>query len=373
METKRGAARAAFPGLEGKIAEAAAPLFDRRRLFDALHALSLLDGARCDTTLSELALAHRRAREAGTAPARPAPIGLADFFARFRGHYREEQTAARAGARWAANVLCRALGPAMPMEALSAADVLDAASSLASARTYNGFLKIAGTALRWGVREGLAPRGVADALVRRPSECREPVWFAPGKVERIFRAAEAAPGPRAAAAGMRLALGFFAGVRTVEIERAAWEDLDLDGAVLRIPRPKGTAAGPKPRLVELEPNAVAWLRRWKRWTVRRLRGREPHGPVVPRPRLFAEWKRATLEPLGLSWGDAGLRNVMRHTYATMHVGAFRDAAATALNLGHGRSGAVLEKHYMGLVPRREALTYWNIFPAADEADAPGAT
>ena len=161
---------------------------------------------------------------------------------------------------------------------------------------------------------------------------------------------------------MRLSLGFFAGVRSVEAERASWEDLDLDGAVLRIPRPKGYTNGMKPRIVELERNAVAWLRRWRRWTQGRRRGRSPHGPVVPRPPLFSEWKKAWLAPAGLSWGRDEDANVMRHTYATMHVGAFRDAAATALNLGHGHSTAMLEQHYRGLVARDVAERYWTIYP-----------
>jgi hypothetical protein len=53
---------------------------------------------------------------------------------------------------------------------------------------------------------------------------------------------------------------------------------------------------------------------------------------------------------------------MRHSYATHHVGAFRDAAATALNLGHGRGTDLLERHYRGLVSRAVAQTYWQIRP-----------
>ena len=52
----------------------------------------------------------------------------------------------------------------------------------------------------------------------------------------------------------------------------------------------------------------------------------------------------------------------RHTYATMHVGAFRNAASTALNMGHGHSTDMLEKHYRGLVPKTVAQRYWTIFP-----------
>ena len=364
MASRNESAGGTFPQLARRLEETVAPLFDRERLFDALNALALLETARSGTTLTELALAHRRARRSGAAPASRPPLALRAFFERFHDHYREEQRATRAGVRWAAKRLCEALGPALPMEALRAQDVLEAAAPFASDRTFNGFVKIVGTALRWGRREGLVDLDFADGLRRRPEAFREPAFFPPEKVERIFRAAESAPGPHPAGVGMRLTLGFFAGVRSVEIERARWEDLNLDEGVLRIPRPKGYTNGARPRLVELEENAVAWLRAWRRWTTGRRRGRPPHGPLVPRPRMFADWKRATLEPDGLSWGNDAAHNVMRHTYATMHVGAFRNAPATALNLGHGLSSDLLERHYRGLVSRAVARTYWRIFPSA---------
>ena len=164
------------------------------------------------------------------------------------------------------------------------------------------------------------------------------------KVERILRMAEAHPGDHRAAAGMRLSLGFFAGVRSVEAERASWEDLDLDGAVLRIPLPKGFTRGRKPRLVELEPGAVAWLRLWRDWTA--AHAGAAAGRIVRDEHELRNWKALRLAPSGLSWTD----NAARHTYATMHVGAFRNAAATALNLGHLRGTDLLDRHYRGLVP-----------------------
>ena len=359
MSRGRCAERLAFPQLEERIGAAVATLFGRRRLFDALNALALLDEAHSDTSLTELALAWRR--DAAKIAGRPA-LSLREFFDRFLARYREEQTATRSHMRWMVRAMCRALGPAMPVSALRREDVLGALEPFRSARSWNGLLADVVTAIRWGNREGLCDLPFVATLKARPVEFREPSWFPPDKVERILRMAEAHPGDHRAAAGMRLSLGFFAGVRSVEAERASWEDLDLDGAVLRIPRPKGYTNGMKPRIVELEGNAVAWLRRWRRWTQGRRRGRSPHGPVVPRPPLFSEWKKAWLAPAGLSWGRDEDANVMRHTYATMHVGAFRDAAATALNLGHGHSTAMLEQHYRGLVAKDVAEKYWTIMP-----------
>ena len=131
--------------------------------------------------------------------------------------------------------------------------------------------------------------------------------------------------------------------------------------MLRVPRPKGFTSGHKPRLVELEPCAVAWMRRWRDWLV--AAGGRAAGPVVDNPRRLALWKARRLAPAGDSWGNDAAHNVMRHTYATMHVAAFRDAAATALNLGHAGGTELLERHYRGVVPKAVADAYWRILPS----------
>ena len=111
---------------------------------------------------------------------------------------------------------------------------------------------------------------------------------------------------------------------------------------------------------------MAWLRHWRRRAAARW-GRGPRGAVVPDGWRLTEWKRERLAPAGDSWGNDEAHNVMRHTYATMHVAAFRDAGATALNLGHGRGLEILERHYRGLVPKTVARDYWRIFPASGTA------
>ncbi len=350
----------------GKVEENVRAMFetilDRAALFDALNALALLDAARSDTTLTELALEWKRRGRAR--PERPR-LSLRAFFDRYAARFAPEQTCSRALARSLGNLLGKALGPDLPMEALRAEDLAGVLDRYRTPQSRNGMADRLRCALRWGAREGLCDARLAEAVPRIPETFREPSFFLPDRVERIFRAVEAHPGEAACAAGVVLTLGFFAGVRTVEIGRASWEDLDLPGAVLRIPRPKGWTNGMRPRLVELERNAAAWLGHWRHWTTARRRGHAPRGPMVPNPRLFAAWKKAWLEPAGDSWGRDGNANIMRHTYATMHVGAFRNAAATALNMGHGRSTDMLEEHYRGLVAKATAERYWHIFPAGE--------
>ena len=332
-------------------------------LLDALHALAVLDGAGPDAgppSLTELALAHLRA-ERGRGRIRP-PLALGELFDLRLAHYAPAQTRSIGALACARRFLCGRLGADRPVESIREEEISKALSSYGDPQSFNSLFRRLRLAFNWAVRNRLIERSPLGRIEARRVGWREPAFFPPDRVERILRAAEAHPGSLAAAVGMQLALGFFAGVRTVEIARARWEDLDLSGGVLRIPRPKGFTSGHRPRLVELEPCAVAWLRRWRDWTAAAT-GARPSGPIVANPRRLTLWKALRLAPAGDSWGNDAAHNVMRHTYATMHVGAFRNAAATALNLGHADGTGLLERHYRGLVPKSVAEAYWRILPS----------
>ena len=337
----------------------------RAGLLDALHAMAVLDGVPGAASLTELAAEHLR--RAGK-PARPRPpLPLRELFALRRARYAPSQKRSVGALDCAARFFCGRLGAETDAASLDDARVAEALARFRSPDSWNSLFRRLRLCLNWAAKERLIERSPLRGLAPRRVAWREPAHFRPDRVERIMRTAEAHPGPLEGGVGATLALGFFAGVRTVEIQRARWEDLDLEAGTLRIPRPKGWTSGRKPRLVELEPNAVAWLRLWRDWTAAASGGRAA-GPVAPRPFRFNQWKKRWLGPAGDSWGNGtagGSRggNVMRHTYATMHVGAFRDAAATALNLGHGRGTDLLERHYRGLVPRAVAETYWRILPS----------
>ena len=331
-------------------------------LLDALHAMAILDDAEAPT-LTELVLSHLRSAR-GRARIRP-PLALGELFDLRVARYAPSQTRSISALQCARRFLCSRLGEDRAVETITEDEVAKALARFSDPQSFNSVFRRLRLAFNWAVQAGLVERSPLGRLAPRRIDWREPAHFLPDRVERIFRAAEAHPGPLAGAVGMQLALGFFAGVRTAEIARARWEDIDLDGALLRVPRPKGFTSGHKPRLVELEPCAVAWLRRWREWA-----GSPATGPVVPNPRRLSLWKARHLAPAGLSWGRGGTGNAMRHTYATMHIGAFRDAAATALNLGHRRGTDLLDRHYRGLVPRAVAETYWRILPSASPLPPP---
>ena len=314
-------------------------------------------------SFTELVAAHLR-KEKGRARVRP-PLSLGELFERCSARYSPTQARSAGALASTARFFCRRLGADTAVESIPCARFAKALAVFAAPETWNSHYRRLRLALNWAVGERLIDRSPLEGLEPRHVDYREPAFFAPEKVERIMRTAEAHPGPLEGSAGMCLALGFFAGVRTAEIFRARWEDLDLEASTLRVPRPKGWTRGQKPRLVQLEDNAVAWIARWRDWTKAHGCGRAGcAGPIVANARIFGKWKARCLAPVGLSWGNDAAHNVMRHTYATMHVAAFRDAAATALNLGHGSGTEILERHYRGLVAKSVAAPFWRIMPAA---------
>lgn len=335
----------------------------RPGLLDAVNALSILDGADAPS-LTELALAHLRA-ERGRARAAP-PLTIGELFERRAEAFSPAQARSRESARVAGGFFRRTLGDGTPVEGLTHEAILAALDRHRHPRTWNAYFTHLRAACNWAVKRKLIDASPMAGLRPKRIDWSEPAFLPPDRVERVFRIAEAHPGAVESGVGAFLVLSFFAGVRTAEIWRARWEDADLDGAVLRIPQPKGFTRGRKPRLVELEPNAVAWLRLWRDWTAAHA-GRAV-GRIVRDEHDIRNWKEKNLVPEGLSWGNGEAHNAGRHTYATMHVAAFRNAAATAINLGHIRGTELLDRHYRGLAPQAVAEAYWRIRPSRTPAD-----
>jgi Site-specific recombinase XerD len=144
------------------------------------------------------------------------------------------------------------------------------------------------------------------------------------------------------------AIGLFAGLRRAEIERLDWSEVDFESGLIEVTAAKAKTA--QRRFVTLQPNLRAWL----------LPLRKLKGPITP-PRdnfrqLFTEARIAA----GITdWPD----NALRHSFASYHLAHFKNAASTALELGHHDS-RVTFAHYRELVKPKEAARYWKLRPAA---------
>jgi integrase len=141
-----------------------------------------------------------------------------------------------------------------------------------------------------------------------------------------------------------IALGLFAGLRRIEIERLDWSEIDFDSNLIEIKAENAKTA--QRRHVTLQPNLREWL-----LPVRRHRGR-----VTPDDfrKLF---DGARLSAGITDWPD----NALRHSFASYHLARFKNAASTALELGHHNS-RITFRHYRELVRPKDGELFWNLRP-----------
>jgi integrase len=144
-----------------------------------------------------------------------------------------------------------------------------------------------------------------------------------------------------------IAIGLFAGLRRAEIERLDWSEIDFDSGLIQVKAEK--AKGARKRFVTMQPNLREWL-----MPLRKFKGN------VRSPENFRQLFDEAREAAGIvEWPD----NALRHSFASYHLAQFKNAASTALELGHHDS-RVTFAHYRELVKPKEAERYWNIRPAA---------
>jgi integrase len=142
-----------------------------------------------------------------------------------------------------------------------------------------------------------------------------------------------------------IAIGLFAGLRTAEIMRLDWAEVDFESGLVEVKAEKSKTA--QRRFVAIEPNLREWL----------LPVRRHKGAITPDDfrKLFDEARAAA----GIKvWPN----NALRHSFASYHLAHFQNAARTALELGHHDS-RITFAHYRELVKPKEAERYWNIRPA----------
>jgi integrase len=145
-----------------------------------------------------------------------------------------------------------------------------------------------------------------------------------------------------------LAIGAFAGLRAAEIQRLDWSEIDFESGLIEVTAQKSKTA--QRRFVTMQPNLREWL-----LPVLKRRGR------ITSANFRKEFDQTRVAGGIVDWPQ----NALRHSFASYHLAHFKNAASTALELGHHDS-RVTFAHYRELVRPKEAERYWNIRPAATE-------
>ena len=143
-----------------------------------------------------------------------------------------------------------------------------------------------------------------------------------------------------------LAIGLFAGLRSAELERLDWSEIDFESGLIEVKAQKSKTA--QRRLVTMQPNLREWL----------LPLRKHKGNVTP-SNCFRQFFEQAREAAGINEWPV---NALRHSFASYHLAHFKNAASTALELGHHDS-RITFAHYRELVKPKDAERYWNVKPA----------
>ena len=149
-----------------------------------------------------------------------------------------------------------------------------------------------------------------------------------------------------------LAIGGFAGLRSAEIQRLEWCDVDLRGRVITVAASKAKTASR--RTVPICAALAAWLEKFTGKTgyiwLRKETGEADEDG-------FVNAQRRVAKEAGIKWKG----NALRHSYASYRLSEIEDATRTAYELGN--SPAMVHRHYKALVRPEEAKAWFSIFPS----------
>jgi integrase len=144
-----------------------------------------------------------------------------------------------------------------------------------------------------------------------------------------------------------LAIGAFAGIRTAEVCRLDWSEVNLDKGLIEIK--KGKAKTRSRRLVPITENLALFLKDVA----------DRNGPVWPNsePFLF-DLMRDAGKDSGVKWKH----NALRHSFISYRVAKIKNVNEVAMEAGN--SPDMIFKHYRELVTEKEADAWFGVTPGA---------
>jgi integrase len=188
----------------------------------------------------------------------------------------------------------------------------------------------------WAERQGYLVKGANpfSGMVRY-KETKTPVSiFTPEQVASLLSKADNAVRPY-------LALGAFAGLRTAELQRLDWSEIDLDRGFITVAASKAKTR--QRRLVPIADNLKLWLTPL----------RQSLGPVC----LHQRAQRPVAE---LCEGFIWAKNGLRHSYISYRLAILHDTARVALEAGN--SPEIIFGHYRELVTPEAAVAWFAVKP-----------
>lgn len=147
-------------------------------------------------------------------------------------------------------------------------------------------------------------------------------------------------------------LGGFAGLRTIEMERISWDDVDFESGEIFIRHDVSKQSDEWPeRIVEFTDPITKRVPR-----LRKICADNGQKLIPINRRNFFAARRRVITKLGWpKWPE----NCLRHSFATYHLGMSKNAATTAFQMGH-TSPQMVQRVYAVAARRSEWQAWWRL-------------
>jgi len=219
-----------------------------------------------------------------------------------------------------------------------------------SNRTKLNEFRHAISVLNFAVRRKYAPRDLLDELeaVERPEPAHSPTLiFTPAEFREMFTTAPDSLVPW-------LIFGGFCGLRSAEILRLEWTEVNLQRRFVEISADNAKTA--QRRLVPLCDAAIAWLKSRVQSEGRVVTRSGDHGVYYDLAAAANRARKVAGNKTKFKWK----RNGLRHSFCSYRLAVTQDAAKTALEAGN--SPQMIFRHYRELTSEDEAREWFGVMP-----------
>lgn len=213
-----------------------------------------------------------------------------------------------------------------------------------STQSYANFRRVIVTLFEFAKRRGYVGRDFSEAqqVEQIAVSNGEITIFTPAELRRLLLAAHHDFLPA-------LAIGAFAGLRSAEVQRLTWEDVNLDEA--RIEVKKGKSKTSSRRVVPILPALASWLKPYA--SGNGLVAPFTHAGFYNSQRDTARGTATESEP-AVQWKS----NALRHSFISFRLAIVEDQNKVALESGN--SPAMIHRHYKQLVSAKMAKEWFQL-------------
>ena len=222
-----------------------------------------------------------------------------------------------------------------------------------SPQSYRNYRTVLHILFRFAVAKGYAAENPVESVEQVKVRNGDVEIFTPAEISRLLNAAEENSPDFVPC----LAIGAFAGLRSAEIERLEWKDIDLPSRHIIVSASKAKTASR--RIVPIHDNLVEWLapfaaREGKIWSGGWFYKHQQS--VASLTAVEANPKNSVKAQKPVAWKQ----NALRHSYASYRFAQTGDAGRVAGELGN--SANVVHRHYRELVKPVDAEKWFSVRP-----------